>query len=89
MQLPPYMLVVSFGLNEITLDHGPIEIAAGTHRMPMDEAIKSVEAGDVNLQMVPLQRGDVLIRHPWALHRGTPNRTNVPRALVTIRYVRR
>jgi hypothetical protein len=33
--------------------------------------------------------GDVLIRHPWALHRGTPNTTDMPRALVTVRYVRR
>ncbi len=33
--------------------------------------------------------GDVLVRHPWALHRGTPNATDEPRALVTIRYVRR
>jgi hypothetical protein len=31
----------------------------------------------------------VLIRHPWALHRGTPNVTETPRALLTIRYVRR
>jgi len=31
----------------------------------------------------------VLIRHPWVLHRGSPNRTGVPRALVSIRYVRR
>jgi hypothetical protein len=35
-----------------------------------------------------LEIGDVLIRHPWALHRGTPNSTDTPRALVTIRYVR-
>jgi hypothetical protein len=32
--LPAYMLVVSFGLVRITADHGPIEIAPGTHRMP-------------------------------------------------------
>ena len=31
---------------------------------------------------------DVLIRHPWALHRGSPNTTDIPRALVTVRYVR-
>ena len=33
--------------------------------------------------------GDLLIRHPWALHRGTPNTTDTPRALITLRYVRR
>lgn len=41
------------------------------------------------MQPVPLEIGDVLLRHPWALHRGTPNTTDVPRALATIRYARR
>jgi hypothetical protein len=36
-----------------------------------------------------VELGDVLIRHPWAVHRGTSNTTDTPRALVTIRYVRR
>jgi len=40
------------------------------------------------MQSVPLEIGDVLIRHPWALHRGTPNTTDTPRPLVTVRYVR-
>jgi hypothetical protein len=41
------------------------------------------------LEPVTLGIGDILIRHPWALHRGTPNATHIPRALVSIRYVRR
>jgi ectoine hydroxylase-related dioxygenase (phytanoyl-CoA dioxygenase family) len=41
------------------------------------------------VQAVPLEIGDVLIRHPWALHRGTPNTTDAPRALTSIRHVRR
>jgi hypothetical protein len=36
-----------------------------------------------------MEIGDVLIRHPWALHRGTPNTTGTPRALASVRYVRR
>ena len=87
--LPTYMLVVSFGLINITPAHGPVEIAPGTHRMPRNEALRSVECGKIQMQPVPLELGDVLIRHPWALHRGTPNVTNTPRALVTVRYVRR
>ena len=43
----------------------------------------------IGRRTVPLEIGDVLIRNPWALHRGTPNMTDVPRALVTVRYVRR
>lgn len=89
LSLPPYMLVVSFGLIDITAEHGPIEIAVGTHRMARDAAMRSVESGECDVRPVLLEIGDVLIRHPWALHRGTPNITHTPRALATIRYVRR
>jgi len=87
--LPPYMLVVSFGLVPITPERGPIEIAPGTHRMPREAAMRSVECGQSELRAVPLEIGDVLIRHPWALHRGTPNATEMPRGMTTVRYVRR
>ena len=82
LSLPVYMLVVSFGLVRIVPGNGPIEIAPGTHRMPRKEALRAVEAGEIEMQPVPLEIGDVLIRHPWALHRGTPNTTDTPRALV-------
>lgn len=86
--LPPYLLVVSFGLIDIAAEHGPIEIAIGTHRVARDTAIRCVDSGEYDVQPVLLELGDVLIRHPWALHRGTPNRTCMPRALASVRYVR-
>ena len=89
LSMPPYMLVVSFGLIDITAEHGPIEIAARTHQMVREAAIRCVESGECDVHPVLLDVGDVLIRHPWALHRGTPNMTHMPRALATIRYVRR
>ena len=88
MPLPAYMLNVSFGLIDVTTAHGPIEIAPCSHRMERAKAMKAVEAGQIPLEPQLLALGDVLIRHPWALHRGTPNATVTPRALVTIRYVR-
>jgi ectoine hydroxylase-related dioxygenase (phytanoyl-CoA dioxygenase family) len=87
--LPVYVVVVSFGLVPIAVEHGPIEIAPGTHRMPRADALRAIEVEEVAMQSIPLEIGDVLIRHPWALHRGTPNTTDTLRALVTIRYVRR
>jgi len=57
--------------------------------MRRPDALRAVEAGEIAMVTLPLEIGDVLIRHPWALHRGTPNTTDTPRALVTIRYVRR
>lgn len=89
LALPAYALVVSFGLDRIAPENGPIEIAPGTHRMPRKDALRAVEAREIGMQAVPLEIGDVLIRHPWALHRGSPNTSDTPRALVSIRYVRR
>jgi ectoine hydroxylase-related dioxygenase (phytanoyl-CoA dioxygenase family) len=89
LPLPVYMLVMSFPLVRIAAENGPIEIAAGTHRMARADALRAVEGGDVQFEALPLEVGDVLIRHPWTLHRGPPNRTDVPRALATVRYVRR
>jgi ectoine hydroxylase-related dioxygenase (phytanoyl-CoA dioxygenase family) len=89
LKLPTYMLVVNFGLTDILPAHGPIEIAPGTHRMPRSHALRSIEDSEIKMQAVSLEVEDVLIRHPWALHRGTPNVTEFPRVLLTIRYVRR
>jgi ectoine hydroxylase-related dioxygenase (phytanoyl-CoA dioxygenase family) len=87
--LPTYMLIVSFALIDITPENGPLEIAPGTHRLPRYEAKHQIDLGKIEIKPLPLEIGDVLIRHPWALHRGTPNTTNTPRPLLTIRYVRR
>ncbi len=57
--------------------------------MPREAAKLSVESGASEVHPVLMEIGDVLIRHPWALHRGTPNMTDTPRPLVTVRYVRR
>jgi ectoine hydroxylase-related dioxygenase (phytanoyl-CoA dioxygenase family) len=86
--LPPYAIVVSFGLVKIARERGPIEIVPGTHRMKRAEALEAVKTEKLAAQAVALGIGDVLIRHPRALHRGTPNMTGIPRALCTIRYVR-
>ena len=87
--LPVFMLIVSFGLVDIGPANGAMEIAPGTHCLPRTEALRRVESSNISLQPISLKLGDVLIRHPWALHRGTPNLTDTPRALLTIRYVRR
>ena len=88
LRLPPYILIVSFGLMPINKQNGAIEIAAGTQNMRREDAFKSVNNNTIQMETVSLDIGDVLIRHPWTLHRGTPNFTNIFRALVSIRYVR-
>ncbi len=79
LRVPPYMLVVSFPLEPVGPEQGPMEILPGSHRQPACAA---------QPEAVTLDAGDVLIRHPWTLHRGTPNRAGRPRPLLSIRYVR-
>lgn len=88
LQLPAYMLITNFALTDITQENGPIELAPATHRMSRQEAINAIEKNEIEMLPICMDKGDVLIRHPWVLHRGTPNKTDTPRLLTTIRYVR-
>jgi ectoine hydroxylase-related dioxygenase (phytanoyl-CoA dioxygenase family) len=89
LQLPAYMLTMSFALTRITAENGAMEVVPCTHRIARNEALDQIASGILKPCTVNLEIGDVLLRHPWALHRGTPNNILVPRPLVTIRYVRR
>jgi hypothetical protein len=88
-ETPPYQLAVNFPLCDVTPEHGPVEIAPGTHMMDRDEALAKIEAGGIALESVPMRLGDVMIRDVRHLHRGTPNRTDEPRPMVVIGYSRR
>jgi hypothetical protein len=46
--LPPYMLVVSFGLSCITQASGTIQIAPGTHLMEREEAVRATRSGEID-----------------------------------------
>jgi hypothetical protein len=89
LQLPPHILTMSFGLVRITSENGALDIVPCTQRIARNEALEQIASQVLTPRSVPLEIGDVLLRHPWALHRGTPNSTRGPRPLVTIRYVRR
>jgi ectoine hydroxylase-related dioxygenase (phytanoyl-CoA dioxygenase family) len=84
---PLYALAVNIPLVEVTSERGPFEMARGTHRMPKDEALARIARGEMALESFLMQPGDVMIRTPLALHRGTPNRTDTPRPMVVLGYV--
>lgn len=86
---PPFQLAVNFPLVDVTLDNGPFEVARGTHMLTKAEGLRRLERGDVALEPVTLALGDVMIRDVRALHRGTPNRSGIPRPMVVIGYSRR
>ncbi|HYO90998.1 MAG TPA: phytanoyl-CoA dioxygenase family protein [Pyrinomonadaceae bacterium] len=82
-------MAVNFPLVDVELETGPFEVARGTHMMPKAEALRLVESGEIKLEPITMRLGDVMIRDVRSLHRGTPNRTGVPRPMVVIGYSRR
>lgn len=83
---PLYALAVNFPLVDVNEENGPFHMARGTHVLGRDEALAKVEAGEIPMESFHLRRGDAMIRTPLALHRGTPNRTDVPRPMVVMGY---
>lgn len=88
-ETPPYQLAINFPLVDVTMENGPIEIARGTHMMSKEEGMRRIESGEIPLEPITMQLGDVMIRDVRGLHRGTPNRTDAPRPMVVIGYSRR
>ena len=84
---PLYALAVNFPLCRVTPENGPLEIAPGTHKLSRAEALAKVASGEAPCVSVPMELGDVMIRTPLAIHRGTPNRTSEPRTMVAMGYV--
>jgi hypothetical protein len=88
-ETPPFQLAVNFPLVDVAVENGPFEITRGTHMMSKDEAMRRLEAGEVKLEPLIMRVGDCMIRDVRGLHRGTPNRTRVPRPMAVIGYSRR
>jgi ectoine hydroxylase-related dioxygenase (phytanoyl-CoA dioxygenase family) len=88
-ETPSFQLAVNFPLVDVTEENGPFETTYGTHLMPKDEALKNIEAGEIKLEKLKMKLGDLMIRDVRAIHRGTPNRTDVPRPMCVIGYSRR
>jgi ectoine hydroxylase-related dioxygenase (phytanoyl-CoA dioxygenase family) len=84
---PLYALAVNFPLVEVTAENGPFEMARGTHVMSREEGLVKVQAGEIPMEQFYMKPGDVMIRSPLALHRGTPNRTPQPRPMIVMGYV--
>lgn len=84
---PLYALAVNFPLVEVTDENGPFEMARGTHVLPREDGIAKVDSGEIPIERFYPRPGDVSIRTPLALHRGTPNLTDIPRPMVVMGYV--
>ena len=85
---PPYVIAVNFPFVDVGPENGPFEVARGTHLLPREAALQRLEGGEIALEPLCLEIGDVLIRDPRCLHRGTPNRTPKARPVAVISLVR-
>ncbi|HYP52037.1 MAG TPA: phytanoyl-CoA dioxygenase family protein [Pyrinomonadaceae bacterium] len=88
-ETPPFQLAVNFPLVDVTEENGPFETTRGTHMMSKEEGLRRIESGEVKIEPLLMRAGDVMIRDVRGLHRGTPNRTGVPRPMVVLGYSRR
>ncbi len=85
---PPYQLAVNFPLVDVGPENGPTEIARGTHLLGKAEGLARIARGEAPLEPLLMRLGDVAIRDVRHLHRGTANRTPVPRPMVVIGFSR-
>jgi hypothetical protein len=88
-ETPSFQLAVNFPLVDVTPENGPFEVARGTHSMTKEDGLKLIENGERPLEPICLKLGDVMIRDVRGLHRGTPNKTGIPRPMCVIGYSRR
>lgn len=84
---PLYALSVNFPLCAVHAENGPFQMARGTHLMSRDEGLAKIATGEISMESFFLAPGDVVIRSPLALHRGTPNISQQPRPMVVMGYV--
>ncbi len=89
IETPPFQIAVNFPLVDVTLENGPFETTRGTHMISKEEGLRRMESGEIKLEPITMQLGDVMIRDVRGLHRGTPNHTQTPRPMVVIGYSRR
>ncbi|MCY4409220.1 MAG: phytanoyl-CoA dioxygenase family protein [Caldilineaceae bacterium] len=86
--LPPHFLAVNWPFVDVTPERGPFQIAEGTHLLPKAKGLARTEAGEFPLKSLLMEVGDVMIRDPRCLHRGSPNLTSTPRVLAGFGLVR-
>lgn len=100
----PNSYVVNIPLCHCTLENGPLEVWPGSGHLWRNELLDQLNfstesqdeenseitafADSLPSRKLTFEVGDVLIRDPGLLHRGTVNSTETPRSLLTVCYFR-
>ncbi|MEC9380760.1 MAG: phytanoyl-CoA dioxygenase family protein, partial [Candidatus Latescibacterota bacterium] len=62
---------------DVTPENGPFEVCDGSLHIP--DSIEKLTNGELEFTPLYLRVGDVLVRDPRCIHRGSPNITDIPR----------
>jgi len=85
---PPAILAMNWPFVDVTAEQGPFLVADGTHRLREADAQAKIDSGEIPLKSLSMQAGDVLLRDPTCLHRGSPNLTDTPRVMAVVSFLR-
>ncbi|MGW4420933.1 phytanoyl-CoA dioxygenase family protein [Streptosporangium sp. NPDC004631] len=91
---PPFMLAVNILLCDFTVENGSTEIWPGSHLLPDREGgghAADLEARSMRMTSCRLNApaGSIIIRDARLWHRGTPNKTQEHRAMLSLVYKRK
>lgn len=79
-------MIANVAVVDTVVENGAIEVVPGTHKRFYKYTQFVLERRDRNGVRVQLNRGDVLIRNSNVWHRGTTNRTSVPRPMLAMTW---
>lgn len=85
-------------LQKIPLEMGPLEFAAGSHKITKGRDLKISDKSEIEIQenlkinnfehvVEPFQLGEVSFHSGWVFHRAGGNKTNEVRKVITIIYM--
>lgn len=79
-------MIANIAVVDTVVENGAIEVVPGTHKRFYKYTRFVLERRHRNSVRVPLNQGDVLIRSSNVWHRGTTNRTSVPRPMLAMTW---
>ncbi|HCV25770.1 MAG: hypothetical protein CME13_01060 [Gemmatimonadetes bacterium] len=83
---PPDLMAANTSFVDVTPENGPFEVCDGSHHIP--DAIEKLTNGELEFTPLYLRVGDVLVRDPRCIHRGSPNITDIPRGVAVLGFDR-
>jgi ectoine hydroxylase-related dioxygenase (phytanoyl-CoA dioxygenase family) len=79
-------MIANIAVVDTVIENGAIDVVPGTHKRFYKYTQFVLERPYRNSSRVPLNQGDILVRSSNVWHRGMPNRTSVPRPMLSLTW---